>query len=556
MGRDVGWLVGASRDRSPGRLAWASALVLSLSCAACGKKESKPIEVAGPPKQGQASFDALNVSLGMARGLDPEMAPSSARFSRVWVLSATHAVLTGQSPEEAVSLVTTDGGKTFRSMRTKLDEWGSWGVSGDGAIAFLGGAKYKPVDPRAPKAPPKPAVDDGKPKPPPPTLTHALLDGTRFTLAEPEASLLPPPVVLIDPTEPPKDPRKAKDPRALLPLALEPVPAGGPPHEAWMLFEEASGPKLTTSALVWGTRERLDPASIVRFPKDEQVIPVTYGHGQILSVKGKQLMRRAPPKKGAPLAAPEVVGGLLPTKELVAELSSKPECATFGVTVQRITLPAGKGVPAKPAIFVVSDAGVFFAALPPTATGALGCTPTQVAVELRDPAVAEPSVAVCPFVAPAAPAPPAATATPSAGPVAPPKPAPKPLPGKVVVASVERTITCKTPPKAPFRMWADKHDDTFALAPTEEGVIALMSSSAGDRWGLYLAASYDKEKLIFEPSRAVGEGSGDRGRVELVAVIPFGKRTVVLFGADVAGTTRRGFYSIASDDGGNTWSAQ
>ena len=79
-----------------------------------------------------------------------------------------------------------------------------------------------------------------------------------------------------------------------------------------------------------------------------------------------------------------------------------------------------------------------------------------------------------------------------------------------------------------------------------------MTSRANGRWGLYLAQGQG-DANIFERPRPIGEGSGDRGRIELGALLSFGKRAVLLISADVTGTSRRGWFVMVSDDGGTTW---
>jgi len=68
----------------------------------------------------------------------------------------------------------------------------------------------------------------------------------------------------------------------------------------------------------------------------------------------------------------------------------------------------------------------------------------------------------------------------------------------------------------------------------------------------YYAQSTDGGKF-YERARVIGEGTGERGRVRFGALVTMGKRTLILVSADVTGTSRRGFYTIVSDDDGATW---
>ena len=79
----------------------------------------------------------------------------------------------------------------------------------------------------------------------------------------------------------------------------------------------------------------------------------------------------------------------------------------------------------------------------------------------------------------------------------------------------------------------------------------MLTARAGERWGLYLGQSPDGG--VWERARVIGEGTGDRGRIELGAMMSFGKRLVILLSAGVTGTSRRGWFLIASDDGGANW---
>ncbi len=111
---------------------------------------------------------------------------------------------------------------------------------------------------------------------------------------------------------------------------------------------------------------------------------------------------------------------------------------------------------------------------------------------------------------------------------------------------------CVTPQNAPFRLWPEPHKRDIAMASVERGVIGVMTARAGDRWGLYLAQG-PGDGALYERMRVIGEGQGDRGRIELGALVSLGTRTLLLISADVTGTSRRGWFVMVSDDGGTNW---
>src|SRR6185295_15651377 len=83
----------------------------------CGKKKEEEAPIPPPPPQGAASSDELSTGLGQARGLDEQLAPTSARWLRAFMLDDKRAVITGEVVNETIALITDDGGKTWKSMR-------------------------------------------------------------------------------------------------------------------------------------------------------------------------------------------------------------------------------------------------------------------------------------------------------------------------------------------------------------------------------------------------------------------------------------------------------
>jgi hypothetical protein len=111
---------------------------------------------------------------------------------------------------------------------------------------------------------------------------------------------------------------------------------------------------------------------------------------------------------------------------------------------------------------------------------------------------------------------------------------------------------CSAPQNQPFDIWPEKHDRKIVSTATKQGIVAVMKARSGARWGLYLATSMDGGKT-FDLPRGIGEGGTDRGFFEIGALIGFEDRVVILLSADVTGTRRRGWYVLASEDGGQSW---
>jgi hypothetical protein len=230
----------------------------------------------------------------------------------------------------------------------------------------------------------------------------------------------------------------------------------------------------------------------------------------LLSIKGRDLLMRPVPAPEAPLDAPQKIPNVVATPTLITELTGPSACDVEAWSYQRITQP-----PARSFLFGVSGTKTVSVALPATITKTtrIGCGNGKFVVEATDPKTNAPSLALC-----------------------------------------DLEGACVMPAKPPFRPWPEKHEDTITTTPTAQGAAAVMSSRAGDRWGLYFAHSLEGGS-IYEVSRVIGEGMGDRGMMDLGALISFGKRTLILLSADVTGTSRRGWYVIVSDDGGLTWNA-
>ena len=276
------------------------------------------------------------------------------------------------------------------------------------------------------------------------------------------------------------------------------------PDVAGLVADE--GPR--SRVVFYGGRPGVDAVPRVALPAAEKFIPTPYGRpALLLSTKGKDLFFRPFPEPGKPLEKPQKVPGLLMTATLGAELSTLPACETGEWSFQRVKQP-----PSKLLLLGVSAARTVSFPLPEATlkTTNVGCGSGRIVVQTANPKTKSVELSTCA------------------------------LDGK-----------CAAPLNDPFRDWPEPHEHEIQTVGLGNGVVGVLSEHVGARWGLYLAASGDG--ITYERPRVIGEGTGDRGRVELGALIPFGKRVVLLVSADVTGTSRRGWFAIASEDAGLNW---
>jgi hypothetical protein len=312
-------------------------------------------------------------------------------------------------------------------------------------------------------------------------------------------------------------PFDASDLSAASPIALPALPSGArapamlspavlSAESAAVLLEPTRRPSL----LAYVGRPGAQPAPMLSLPPQERVIAVPYGRPPtLLSVRGREFLMRHIPAPGRPLDAAQIVAGLVMTPAAVRALSTTPACDFGSTSMQIVPQPADKA-----AVIVVSATQATVLTLPGRIAerAALGCSGERLIIEVLDPKSGEPALALCS------------------------------LDGSCVVSE-----------KPPFRPWLEPHEGSIVSVPTREGAAAVLTSRAAARWGLYIAQSPDGGRVYGVP-RVIGEGTGERGRIELGALLPFGNRLVLLLQADVTGTSRRGWYIAASEDGGLTWS--
>ncbi|MBW2523819.1 MAG: hypothetical protein JRI23_06575 [Deltaproteobacteria bacterium] len=239
----------------------------------------------------------------------------------------------------------------------------------------------------------------------------------------------------------------------------------------------------------------------------EHFLPYPYGRPpSLVSVAGGQLRVRPWPEPGGAVDPSSPVPGIPASAAVEAALVEASRCEAGAWTFQ--VASAG---PAAAYLIGVSPTRALATKLPHADAQLMGCSADAVVIRAVDAKTKQPALVRCT------------------------------LDGK-----------CAVPKAPPFRYWTDEHEQQLQATATSKGVVATMSAKAGARWGLYLGQSLDQGET-FELPRVIGEGSTDRGYIEVAAIVSWPKRVLLLVSADVTGTTRRGWYVIASNDHGTNW---
>ncbi len=229
----------------------------------------------------------------------------------------------------------------------------------------------------------------------------------------------------------------------------------------------------------------------------------------LVSLEAGALNVRPWPKPGQKLFPPTPIPGLRAHGALLQQLQKGPACEA-----RQWSFKCVSPTPSRPYLVGVSPGRSFAFPLPQgTTCGQLGCSDDAVVVRSVDKKSGQPRFIRCR------------------------------LNGK-----------CTTPKSKPFEIWKKPHDRSLKVVATKKGTVATMSAVAkeGHHWGLYLAQSLDAGEH-FEVPRVIGEGKTERGRFEIGALVAVGNRVLLLISADVTGTSRRGWYVLASDDDGTNW---
>jgi hypothetical protein len=443
----------------------------ALSLSGCGKKkEDEPVAVG--PAPGAASSDELSVGIGPARGLNERLAPTSTKWRRVIPLDEKSALLVGDVAADAITLVTSDAGKTWRALRAVRESWSNVSAALDGTVVVGAGGR------------------DGA------TVTGtSTVEAARISFGSLDASELNAPSPLFP---------DLKGPAKGILINDSAVPAVLSPDLAALVADES--PRHTV--VFYAGKPGAEAVLKIPLPPAEKFVPAPFGRPPVLlSIKGKDVLSRPFPMPGKPIEKPQKIAGIFPTKTTLAELGAPTTCEAGPWSFQII-----KQAPAKLLVVGVSAAKTTVFALPEQTipTTHLGCGADHVVVEGGDNLTKAPILIRCD------------------------------LAGK-----------CDVPQNGAFRLWPEPHEHEIWSATAEKGVIGVLTARAGERWGLYLGQSPDGG--VWERARVIGEGTGDRGRIELGAMMSFGKRLVILLSAGVTGTSRRGWFLIASDDGGANW---
>ncbi|MFH1604036.1 MAG: sialidase family protein, partial [Pseudomonadota bacterium] len=227
---------------------------------------------------------------------------------------------------------------------------------------------------------------------------------------------------------------------------------------------------------------------------------------QLLSVAGSAIEMRPWPEPGDEVGPGSIIPGFTGSAGALEQLSAGPGCEAGPWSFQRVA-----SSPNHAFVIGVSSSRALSFKLPAGNENRIGCGTGAIVVEVFDEKKKEPQLIRCT------------------------------LDGK-----------CAEPKSFPFAIWPEEHERTILTAATDKGVVATMSARTGTRWGAYLATSVDGGKT-FDLPRVIGEGQTDRGYFEIVALVNFTNRVLVLLSADVTGTRRRGWYVLASDDGGENW---
>ncbi len=443
----------------------------ALFFSGCGKKkEDEPIAVGPPP--GAASSDELSIGIGAARGLNERLAPTSTKWRRVIAIDEKSAVLIGDVAAEAITLATSDAGKTWRPLRAVRESWSNVSAGLDGTVVVGAGGR------------------DGTT-----VAGTSTVQAARISFGALDASELNAPSPLFPDLKGPARGILVND--SALPAVLS-------PDLAALIAEES--PRHTV--VFYAGKPGAEAVLKVPLPPAEKFVPAPFGRPPVLlSIKGRDLLSRPFPLPGKPIEKPQKIAGLVVTKTTGAELAAPTMCEAGAWSFQIV-----KQAPAKLFVLGVSAAKTTVFALPEQTvpTTHLGCGADHVVVEGGDNLTKAPILIRCD------------------------------LAGK-----------CDIPQNGAFRLWPEPHEHEIVSATAEKGVIGVLTARAGERWGLYLGQSPDDG--VWERARVIGEGTGDRGRIELGAVMSFGKRLVILVSAGVTGTSRRGWFSIVSDDGGANW---
>ncbi len=330
---------------------------LALAVASGCRKKEEEAPTSAPLPQGAASVDELSTGLGLARGLDADLAPSSTEWRQALVIDDKRAVLAGEVTGEAVAILTEDAGKTWRSLHAESGGWSAWGVGADGTAVLATGTQAKTRAPPGQRAP---------------------IDSARLLFGAGDARALSASSVLFP----------SADAKGAPPSARSGAPAVLTSTVAAMIVDE--GPR--RPAIYFGGPPGIEALPPLRPPATEQLVPTPLGRPpMLLSIAGSSLMTRPFPAPNKPLDAAQKVAGLVATPATLAELTQLPACEAGGWSFQRITQGG------RPHVLGISPVRSVVFPLPPTTQkgGRMGCGADRIIVETLEPKDKLPSLATC-----------------------------------------------------------------------------------------------------------------------------------------------------------------
>jgi len=458
------------------------ALAVMFAATGCDSCEKESESVAAPlPEPGSAASEVLATEIGNGIALHNSLAPTDAKWGKVFVYGDESAVIVGKTLNDAISLRTTDGGRTWSSLRAKAGQWTEWGVGADGSVILATGTRVKQKPPPGRSA----AVDNGS-----------------FWFAASSAKELRGPSQLF----------------------------GAELHAGYQLSEGFSAPVVLNSQtgslvidrgrspmIAYGTPAGQKQHDLVS-PPSGNVVRAPYGRpAQMLTVSGG-IEVRPWPKAGAKADIAVRIPNYSAGRNALNQLNRGPGCEFGNWSFQRVA-----DSPSSAHLIGVSDTRSFSIKLPKGDEQRIGCSDQAVVVETVRPLEKKANV---PGIA---------------------KPPPIPT---LVRCSFDGK--CAEPTGQPFELWNEKHERVIRAVPTATGLVAVMTARTPNRWGVYVGQSTNGGKS-FELPRTVGEGTTDRGSYEVGAVVRLKKRVLILVSGDVGGTTRRGWFVLASDNDGNLW---
>ncbi|NUP09948.1 MAG: hypothetical protein HOW73_28200 [Polyangiaceae bacterium] len=332
------------------------------------------------------------------------------------------------------------------------------------------------------------------------------IDTLTFLFAAPDQEKISTPVPLLAPAAPESKEKNPTVPRG------EGTPAVLGPALASVIVEMSSGPgaRVKTYAIAYAPGPGEPLPQPIELPKGEVPINAPYGHpAQMLTTNGKQLLVRPWPGPNDKLADPKPVDKATLTKTIENDLSAGPECESGQWSFRRV--PQDKG---QTYLLGVSPERTVYFPLPPTIvnTDPIACNADKIVFEYIDNDKL-PRIAHC---------------TLDGG--------------------------CIEPQNRPFKPWAEQHTRELHLATTASGMIAVQQMRTKVKWTIDMSESSDAGKN-FQLQRPVGEGEGGNPEdgYDVGALVGMGPRSLMVLSAKVSKSTRRSWYAMASDDGGNTW---